>query len=72
MATSVMIVMVIAIILMVPVAVVYLPSLLVVVVVRMGPVGAGVRLLFPATLYPCVSSSVITPISPDPGVSFAW
>jgi hypothetical protein len=65
------IVMVVAVVLMVPVSFMDLPSLLVVVVVRMGPVGAGVGRPLPDAGDPDVSSAVISPVTVDPGVALS-
>jgi hypothetical protein len=66
---SVMIVVVmIAMIFVVPVSFVHLPSLLVVVVVRMGPVSASVGWTIPAAGNPDVPTVVNSPVAVDPGI----
>jgi hypothetical protein len=64
------VVVVIAVVFAVPVAFMNLPALLVVVVVRMGPVGARVGRLLPTTRDPYVASPAISPIAVDPRVAF--
>jgi hypothetical protein len=71
MVIVVMVVMVIAMIVMVPVSFVELPSLLVMVIVRMAPIGAGVRRPVPTSGNPYVLSVSCAPIAIDPSVSFA-
>jgi hypothetical protein len=71
MVIVVMVVMVIAMIFAIPVSFVELPSLLVVVIVRMAPIGTGVRRPVPTSGDPYVLSIPGAPIAIDPGVSFA-
>jgi hypothetical protein len=71
MVIVVVVVVVIAMILMVPVSFVQPPSLLVVVIVRIAPIGASVRRPVPTSGNPYVLSVSCTPIAADPGVSFA-
>ena len=71
MVIVVVVVVVIAMILMVPVSFVQPPSLLVVVIVRIAPVGAGIRRPLPTSGNPYVLSVSCTPIAVDPGESFA-
>jgi len=73
-AVAVVIVMMIipvtfVVIFMVPVAFMKLPSLLIVVVVRMVPICALVRRLFPAARDPLVVVAVGSPIALNPGVA---
>jgi hypothetical protein len=63
------IVVVIAMVFVVPMAFVDLPALLVVVVVGMGPVGAGVGWPLPDTGNPDVATAVNSPVAVDPGVA---
>jgi len=65
------VVMVVAVVLVVPVPFMDLPSLLVVVVVRMGPVGPGVGRPLPDAGDPDVASAAISPVTVDPGVAFS-
>jgi hypothetical protein len=67
----VVVVMAIAMIVTVPVSFVEAPSFLVVVIVRMAPIGAGVRRPVPTSWNPYVLSVSCAPITVDPGVSFA-
>jgi hypothetical protein len=66
-----MIVVVIAMIVMVPVSFVDAPSFRVMVIVRMAPIGAGVRRPVPTSGNPYVLSFSCAPIAVNPGVSFA-
>jgi hypothetical protein len=65
------VVMVIAVVLVVPVPFMDLPSLLVMVVVRMGPVGTSVGRPLPDAGNPDVASAAISPVTADPGVAFS-
>jgi hypothetical protein len=67
----VMIVVVVAMVLAVPVAFVHLPALLVVVVVRMAPVGAGVRWPLPNAWDPDIMIAANSPVAIDPSVAFS-
>ncbi len=60
------------VVVMVPVAFVHLPALLVVVVVRMIPVGAGVGRLVPAARDPYVAATLVAPVAVLPCIAFAW
>jgi hypothetical protein len=71
-STVVMIVVVVAMVLAVPVTFVHLPALLVVVVVGMGPVGAGVGWPLPDAGDPDVVVAANSPVAIDPGVAFSW
>ena len=71
MVIVVMVVVVIAMIIMVPVSFVEAPSLLVVVIVRMAPIGAGVRRPVPTSGNPYVLALSGAPITVDPSVAFA-
>jgi hypothetical protein len=53
----------------VPVAFMHLPALLVMVIVRIAPVGASVRRALPDTMHPHVMSSTVAPIAVGPDVS---
>ena len=64
-------VVVVTMIFMVPVAFVHTPAFLVMVVVRMGPVGAGIGWAIPAAWNPDVTALVDSPIAVDPGITFA-
>ena len=64
-------IVVVAMIFMIPVAFVHTPAFLVVVVVRMGPVGAGIRRAIPAAWNPDVTALVDSPVAIDPGIAFA-
>ena len=71
MVIVVMVVMVIAMIVTVPVSFVEAPSFLVMVIVRMAPIGAGVRRPVPTSWNPYIPSVSCAPIAVDPSVSFA-
>jgi hypothetical protein len=60
------VVVMVAMIFVIPVAFVHLPSLPVVVVVGMGPIGAGVRWPLPDAGDPDVAVAVHSPIAIDP------
>src|ERR1035441_2792671 len=47
-----------------------MPSVLVTVIVRMAPVGAGIRRMIPASRNPHVAAAIDTPVSVNPGESF--
>ena len=64
-------IVVIAVVFMIPVAFVQTPAFLVVVVVRMGPVGAGIGWAIPAAGNPDVTALVDSPVAVDPGITFA-
>ena len=70
MPVVVMVVMVIAMVFAVPVAFMYLPPLLVVVVVWMTPVRAGVGRPLPSAWDPDVAVATRPPIAINPGVAF--
>jgi hypothetical protein len=65
------VVMAVAMIVTVPVSFVEAPSFLVMVIVRMAPIGAGVRWPIPTSWNPYVASVSCAPIAVDPGESFA-
>lgn len=65
------IIMVIAVILAVPVPFVHLPALLVVVVVRMGPVSARIGRPLPRPGDPHIVVATHSPIAIRPGISFS-
>jgi hypothetical protein len=71
MPVVVMVVMVIAMVFAVPVAFMYLPALLVVVVVRMAPVCASVGRPLPCAWDPDVAVATRPPIAINPGVAFS-
>jgi hypothetical protein len=52
-----------------PVAFMQLPTLFVVIIVRMIPIGAFVRGLLPAPRHPLVMTALRGPVSIDPGVA---
>jgi hypothetical protein len=68
----VVIVVVIAMVFAVPVAFMNLPTLLVVVVVGMAPVGAGVGWPLPDAGDPDIVAAARAPVPIDPGVAFSW
>jgi hypothetical protein len=61
----------VVVVFMIPVSFVHLPALLVMIVVRVAPVGAFVRRTVPASLDPAVVVAVGSPISFNPGVAGA-
>jgi hypothetical protein len=65
------VVVVITVVFMIPMAFMYLPALLVVVVVGMAPVGAGVRRPLPAAGDPDVAAATGAPIAVNPSVAFS-
>jgi hypothetical protein len=65
------VVMAVTMILAVPVSFVEAPSLLVMVIMRMAPIGASVRRPVPTSGNPYVLAVSGAPISVDPGISFA-
>jgi len=71
MAMVVMIVVVIAVVFAVPVSFMNLPTFAVVVVVGVGPVGAGVGWLLPDAGDPDVAVATCAPVPIDPGVAFS-
>jgi len=71
MLTVVMIVVMIAMVFAVPVALMYSPALLVVVVVRMAPVGARVGWPLPSAGDPDIVAAARAPVPIDPGVAFS-
>jgi hypothetical protein len=72
MPTVVMIAVVIAVVFAVPVAFMYLPASLVVVVVGVAPVSAGVGWSLPAAGDPGVAVATLAPIAINPGVTLSW
>jgi hypothetical protein len=64
------VVMVIAVVVAIPVAFMHLPAPLVVVVVRMAPIGASVRWPLPHARNPDIAAVALTPIAIDPDVAF--
>lgn len=67
-----MIVVVVAMVFTVPVAFMHLPATIIMVVVRMAPVGSHVGRPLPDPGDPDISPAAITPVAVDPGVSFSW
>jgi hypothetical protein len=65
-------VVMIAVVVMIPVAFMHLPAALVVVIVRMAPVGARVRRPLPDAGVPDIAPIIVAPIAIDPGVALAW
>jgi hypothetical protein len=61
----------VAVIFVVPVAFMHLPALLIMVVVRVAPIGASVGRSLPAASSPDVTSSYVSPVSIGPYVAFA-
>ena len=64
--------MVVAVIFMIPMALMVGPSTVIVVVVRVGPIGAGIRRSAPHSGDPDISAPVPVPISIDPRVTRTW
>jgi hypothetical protein len=56
----------------IPVALVHLPTLLVVIVVGVAPVGAGIRWPLPDAGDPDVTVATLPPVAIDPGVASSW
>jgi hypothetical protein len=71
MPAIVMVVVVIAMVFAVPMAFMNLPALLVVVVVRMAPIGASVGRPLPHAGDPDVAAAARAPVPIDPGVAFS-
>jgi hypothetical protein len=67
----VMIVVVVAMVFAVPVALMNLPTLAVVVVVGMAPVGAGIGWPLPSAGDPDIMAAARAPVPIDPGVAFS-
>jgi len=65
-------VVVVAVIFMIPMALVVGPSTVIVVVVGVGPIGAGIGRSAPHSGGPHISASVPVPISIDPRVTRPW
>ena len=65
------VVVVSVVILVVPVAFVHLPALLVVVVMRVAPIGAGVRWPHPDSGHPDIAASAVAPVSLSPNETLA-
>ena len=61
----------VVVVFVVPVSFVELPALLVVIIVRMIPVGSFVRRMVPASRNPAIMAAIGSPISLNPGVSGA-
>jgi hypothetical protein len=70
MIVAVVVVVVIAVVVAIPVAFMHLPALLVVVIVRMAPIGASVRWTLPHAGDPDITTVALTPIAIDPDVAF--
>ncbi len=66
----VMMFIVVAVIFMIPMTLVHPPSLLVVVIVRMAPIGAGVGRPIPAAGNPDIPSALVAPITIHPAIAF--
>ena len=71
MVIVVTVVVMIAMVFVIPVAFMHLPALLVVVIVRMAPVGTGVGWPLPDAGVPDIVAAAIPPITIDPGVAFS-
>jgi len=65
------VIVVIVVVFVVPVAFVHLPALLVVVVVRVAPVGPGIGWVNPDARHPDVAASTIAPVAFRPDIAFA-
>jgi hypothetical protein len=65
------VVVVLAMIVMVPVAFMHLPALLVVVIMRMIPVAALIGWALPGTCPPYIASAIISPIALLPNIALA-
>lgn len=65
------VIMMVAVIFAIPMALVHLPALLVMVVVRMAPVSAGIGRAIPAARNPDVASILRAPVTVDPGITVA-
>jgi hypothetical protein len=68
---AVAVVVVITMVVVIPVAFMHLPALLVVVVVRMAPIGAGVRWPLPHAGGPDIAAAALSPIAIDPDEAFS-
>ncbi len=66
------VVVVVAVVIVVPMAFMYLPALLVMVVVGVGPIGAGIGWPLPGTGHPHIVIASNAPVAIDPGVAFCW
>src|SRR5277367_5716667 len=67
-----MVVVMVAVVFVVPVSFMDLPALLVVIVMRMGPVGARVGRSLPNSRDPDIATATLSPVSVDPCVAFSW
>src|SRR5258707_7474074 len=66
------VVVVIAMVIVVPMAFMHLPATLIMVVVRMTPVGSSVGRPLPAPRDPDIPSAAWSPVTIHPGVAFSW
>ena len=67
----VLLVMMVTVVFAIPMAFVYLPALLIVVVVGMAPVGAGIGRALPDAGSPDVAASIVAPVAFSPYIAFA-
>jgi hypothetical protein len=66
------VVVMVAVVFVVPMAFVHLPSVFVMVVVWVGPIGAGIGRPLPYSGNPDVVIAVNAPVAIDPGVALCW
>ena len=69
--TAVVILMMVAMVFVVPVALMHVPAVVVMVVVRMAPVSPGIRWPPPDSGNPHIPSAIDSPIAIDPNKAFA-
>jgi hypothetical protein len=67
-----MVFVVIAMVFAIPMTFMHLPATLIMVVVRMTPVGSRVRRSLPDAGDPDISSAALSPVAIDPGVAISW
>jgi hypothetical protein len=65
------IIVVVAMVFVIPMAFVNLPALLVVVVVRMAPIGTGIRWPLPDAWDPDIAAAALSPVAVHPGVALS-
>lgn len=71
-AIVLMIIVVIAVIFTIPMAFVQMPAIVVAIIVRVTPIGAGIRRTIPSPGNPNVTTPIYAPVSVNPGIAFAW